>query len=67
MGEKWTVHGEYFALFSDGRERDRQQHYFSPGVHYLVTRDFEIGIRVGWGLNDQAANFFSNVGGGYRF
>lgn len=67
LGESWAVHGEYFGVFSQGRERDRAQHYFSPGVHYLITRDFEIGIRVGWGLNNQASNFFSNVGAGYRF
>ena len=33
---------------------------FSPGVHYLITRDLEIGVRVGWGLNRQSPNFFSN-------
>lgn len=67
LGERWTTHAEYFGVISQGRERDRTQHYFSPGIHYLVTRDFEIGIRVGWGLNDESANFFSNVGGGLRY
>lgn len=67
VGERWAVHGEYFGVFSQGRERDRSQHYFSPGVHYLVTRDLEIGIRIGWGLNDQAANFFANTGFGWRY
>lgn len=67
LGEKWAVHGEYFGVFTDGRERDSVLHYFSPGVHYLVTPDLEVGIRVGWGLNDQAANFFSNAGFGWRY
>jgi hypothetical protein len=67
LGEQWMIHGEYFGVISDGRANDRSQHYFSPGVHYLVTRDLEVGIRVGWGLNDQAANFFSNVGAGWRY
>lgn len=67
IGEKWTAHTEYFGVISDGRAADRGQHYFSPGIHYLVTRDLEVGIRVGWGLNDQAANFFSNVGAGWRY
>lgn len=39
----------------------------SPGVHYLITPDIEIGMRVGWGLNNEAARFFSNVGIGWRF
>lgn len=67
FADQWAAHAEYFGIFSDGRATDRTQHYFSPGVHYLVTRDLEIGVRVGWGLNDQAANFFSNVGLGWQF
>lgn len=67
LGERWAAHAEYFGVFSQGRERDSVQHYFSPGIHYLLTRDLEVGIRTGWGLNDQAANFFSNVGLGWRY
>jgi hypothetical protein len=66
IGEQWAVHAEYFGVFTQGRERDGVHHYFSPGVHYLVNEDFEVGIRVGWGLNEQAANFFSNIGIGWR-
>jgi hypothetical protein len=67
LGESWMMHGEYFGVLSQGRARDRSQHYFSPGIHYLLTRDLEIGIRVGWGLNDQAANYFNNIGLGWRY
>ncbi|QEG42752.1 transporter [Roseimaritima ulvae] len=67
LGERWKVHAEYFGIFSDGREQETSQHFFSPGAHYLITRDLEIGLRVGWGLNDQSANFFSNAGFGLRF
>jgi len=67
FGEQWSAHVEYFGVFSQGRARDSTQHYFSPGIHYLVTRDLEVGIRAGWGLNNQAANFFSNIGLGWRY
>jgi hypothetical protein len=67
MGERWKAHAEYFGVFTEGREKESTQHFFSPGLHYLFTPDLEIGIRVGWGLNDQAPNFFANVGGGIRF
>jgi hypothetical protein len=67
IGEKWNVHAEYFGLLSHGKAQDFVKHYFSPGVHYLVTRDLEVGVRVGWGLNDQAARFFSNAGVGWQF
>jgi hypothetical protein len=67
LGERWNVHGEYFGLFSRGKEFDSVKHYVSPGAHYLITQDLEVGVRLGWGLNDQAARFFMNVGGGWRF
>jgi hypothetical protein len=65
--ERWNIHGEYFGIFSDGREVEMQPQYFSPGVHYLISEDIEIGVRTGWGLNDDSADFFANVGLGLRF
>ncbi|MFN9199027.1 MAG: transporter [Planctomycetaceae bacterium] len=65
--ERINSHIEYFGLFSTHKERNTQAQYISPGVHYLVTPDFEIGYRLGWGLTDDAARFFVNVGVGYRF
>jgi hypothetical protein len=65
--ERLNVHAEYFGIFSTSKAEDFTRHFFSPGVHYLITPDLEVGIRVGWGLNDQSARFFSNVGFGWRF
>lgn len=67
MGERWTAHAEWFGIFSDHRETDAELQYASPGLHYLVTPDFEVGVRVGWGLTDQSAKFFCNSGIGVRF
>lgn len=67
FGERWTAHAEYFGVFTDGRERETVQHFFSPGLHRLIHSDLEIGIRVGWGLNEQAPDFFSNIGLGWRY
>lgn len=67
VAERWNVHAEYFGIFTDGRTDDQNGQYFSPGVHYLISPDCEVGVRVGWGLNHDAANFFSNVGLGLRF
>ena len=53
LGEKLAVHAEYFGLFTSGKESNVVKHYVSPGVRYLITPDIEIGIRVGWGLNEQ--------------
>lgn len=67
LGDRWKIHVEYFGVFSSGRSVETVQHYLSPGAHYLITPDFEIGARLGWGLNDQAANFFVNIGFGWLY
>lgn len=67
LGEKWTTHIEYFGIMSQKREEDRESHYASPGIHYLIRPNFEVGVRTGWGMSPDSANFFSNVGAGYLF
>jgi hypothetical protein len=67
FGEKWAGHVEYFGLFTSGKAQNFTKHFVSPGLHYLVTPNFEVGFRLGWGLNDRSARFFSNVGVGWRF
>ena len=67
VGRRWKAHAEYFGAFSDGRARESVQHFFSPGAHCLLTPNLEVGLRCGWGLNDQTPNFFTNLGVGYRY
>lgn len=67
IGEKINTHVEYFGLFSSGRAVEFTRHYVSPGVHYLVTENLEIGVRAGWGLNNQSDRFFINAGLGWQF
>lgn len=67
LGSKVNLHAEYFSVFSSGKDQDFALHYFSPGAHYLITPNLEVGVRLGWGLNDQSARFFTNVGFGWRF
>jgi hypothetical protein len=67
LGERWSVHGEYFGLFSQDKSAAFARHFFSTGAHYLVTSDLEVGVRVGWGLNEQTQGFFANAGFGLRF
>lgn len=67
LGERWKAHVEYFGIFTSQRADETVQHFVSPGVHYLISEDLEVGIRVGWGLNHEAPHFFSNVGLGWRY
>jgi hypothetical protein len=67
FAERWNAHLEYFGIYTNGRDEELQQSYISPGMHYLLNPNCEIGVRVGWGLGEDSANFFSNVGLGVRF
>jgi hypothetical protein len=67
LTERFAAHAEYFGAIPQGRAGGRSQHFFSTGIHYLLTPDVEIGLRVGWGLNDASAKFFSNAGIGWRY
>jgi hypothetical protein len=67
VGDRWNVHAEYFGILSSGKEKPINAQYGSIGGHVLVTKDFEIGLRVGWGLNDTSPDFFSNFGIGVRY
>ena len=67
IGERWAPHVEYFTLATVGKQEGFVKHYISPGVHYLVTPDLEVGVRLGWGMNNQSDRFFTNVGLGLRY
>lgn len=67
VGDRWNVHAEYFGILSAGKEKPIDLQYGSLGGHVLITEDLELGLRVGWGLNDSSPNVFSNLGMGMRF
>ena len=67
VNDRWNVHAEYFGIYSQGAEHDFSRAYFSPGTHYLLTPNLELGLRLGWGITEDAPRFFSNVGIGWRF
>lgn len=67
LTERLKLHAEYFGATTVGREQETTQHFVSPGASYLLSRNFEVGSRLGWGLNEQTPNFFLNVGIGWLF
>jgi hypothetical protein len=67
LGERWNVHIEYFNVCSSDKEVELSRHFVSFGPHVLLNPNLEIGVRVGFGLNEQSSKFFSNVGVGWRF
>jgi hypothetical protein len=67
LTERLEVHAEYFDSSTQGLVVDTNRGFFSPGMHYLLTRNFEIGLRLGWGVTAEAAPFFSDAGFGWRW
>jgi len=67
VGERWNVHAEYFGIFSSQKDVPLNLQYASCGGHVLATEDLELGLRVGWGLNETSPKFFANVGCGWRY
>ena len=63
----WEVHAEYFGTFTQGLAEDVSRPFFSPGTHFVINENVEIGLRVGWGLTEEAANFFSDAGLAIRY
>ncbi len=67
LHEDFQIHLGYFGNFTEGREVERCRSFISPGAHYNFTPNLELGLRLGWGLTPDAANFFLNTGFGWRF
>jgi hypothetical protein len=65
--ERWEVHAEFFSSSTQGLPDDTVRPFFSPGTHLLITPRLEIGLRVGWGLTNDAAPFFSDAGIGWKY
>jgi len=57
---------EYYGVYPAGRGVDCQ-HAIDFGPVILVNDNFQIDIRAGFGLNEQAPDFFCGIGFGWRF
>lgn len=64
---RWELHAEWFGNYTAGLIDNTAKPFFSPGTHYMLTKNLEVGLRVGWGLSDEAAPFFSDAGFGWRW
>lgn len=67
LTERTTMYAEYFGLFSHALEDNFSINVFNLGVDYYITDDFVLDVRAGVGLSPDTDDFFSGVGGGYRF
>ena len=61
------MYNEFFGLFSHALEDDFTIVVYNIGFDYYINDNFVVDIRVGKGLTDDSDDFFTGIGGGYRF
>lgn len=67
LTEENTMYLEWFGIVSDGLADEYTISIFNLGVDHYFTDNFVADIRFGFGLTNDSEDFFSGIGGGYRF
>jgi hypothetical protein len=57
---------EYFGFYPASQHTDCA-HYLNGGFTYLITNNFQVDVRAGVGLNEEAEDFFTGIGFAWRF
>ncbi len=75
--QSWTVgyaladdlglYTEWFAILPEQSSAVASEHYLNGGVTWRLNDDTQFDVRVGTGLNDDAADFFCGAGLSVRF
>ena len=63
--ERLAGYAEWYTLVPDGADTDATQHYVNTGLTLAVSEFLQYDARVGYGLSDEADDYF--VGGGLVF
>lgn len=67
LTEKNTAYVEWFGIYSDGLDDEFSVSVINVGVDHYFSNNLVVDIRVGKGLSDDSDDFFSGIGGGFRF
>ena len=67
LSEQNTMYVEWYTILSDGLEDDYVISVFNIGIDHYMTENFVLDIRAGVGLTEDSDDFFTGIGGGYRF
>ncbi len=67
LTEASTMYAEWFGIFSRGLADEFVINVFNVGVDYYLSNNIVVDVRAGLGLSEDADDFFSGVGGGWRF
>jgi hypothetical protein len=63
--QRFEVHAEWFGSWTQGLPDDSVRSFVGPGTHFMITPNFELGCRMGWGLTRDAAGYYFDVGIGW--
>lgn len=66
LTEQLGTYVEYFGTYQNSRESD-SAHSINAGFTYLITNNLQIDIRAGFGINEEADDFFTGTGLSWRF
>lgn len=66
VAERIGAYAEYFGFYPNAHGSDCA-HYLNGGMTFLITEDFQLDVRAGLGLNEEADDFFTGVGFAWRF
>jgi hypothetical protein len=67
LTEQIGMYNEVFGIFPHGAVETGPEYYYNGGFTYRVNNNLQFDVRAGWGLNDQADDFFAGTGGAVRF
>jgi hypothetical protein len=67
LTERMTMYNEWVGIYSRGLETEFSIGFYNIGIDYYISDNFVLDVRIGFGLTPDADDFFSGVGGGYRF
>lgn len=66
LTDRWGTFVEYFGLYPNANDTDCA-HFIDGGFTYLITDNLQLDAFVGFGLNEEADDFFTGVGFSWRF
>jgi len=56
------AYAEWYAFFPTGADTETNEHYLNGGFTYLMNNDVQFDVRVGYGLNSAADDYFVGTG-----
>jgi len=67
LSETTNAFTEWYVIAPAGADTNRTMHYLDGGFSHRLSDDLQIDIRIGKGVSEAAANWFTGAGAAIRF